>query len=230
MRDSMIFYRSFYEAINELPLENQGEIYSAIFDYSLNFNEPNLTGLSKTIFTLIKPQLDANNKRFENGKKGGRKKANVNQNRTKSKPKVNQKETKDEANNNVNVNNNVNSNDNNNKEKKEIFNFRKSLINLGFEELLVKDWLKVRKDKNASNTQTAFSAIENQVNDTQLNINEVLKVHVEKSWAGFKIKWYENELQKNKQNGQQVSNTKQAATYNRSEAINSLQTKFGGGH
>src|SRR5690606_38006761 len=107
MRDSIIFYRSFYEAIRELPYEVQGQIYTAIFEYSLNFNEVVLEGLPKTIFTLIKPQLDANNKRYENGKKGGRNK----QNETKTKPKDNQNETKTEANKNVNDNDNVNENE-----------------------------------------------------------------------------------------------------------------------
>lgn len=111
MRDSMVFYRSFYEAIKELPLDVQAKVYSAIFEYSLNFNEVVLEGLPKTIFTLIKPQLDANNKRFENGKKGGRKKVDNNQTETKSEPKQNQTETKTEPNNNVNVNDNDNDND-----------------------------------------------------------------------------------------------------------------------
>ena len=38
MRDSFIFYRSFYDAIKTLPPENQAKIYNAIFDYSLNQN------------------------------------------------------------------------------------------------------------------------------------------------------------------------------------------------
>jgi len=71
MRDLMIFYRSFYEALKELPKENQLELYNAIFEYSLDFKEVELSGLSKTIFTLIKPQLEANNKRYENGAKYG---------------------------------------------------------------------------------------------------------------------------------------------------------------
>ena len=106
----MVFYRSFYEAIKELPLDVQAKVYSAIFEYSLNFNEVVLEGLPKTIFTLIKPQLDANNKRFENGKKGGRKKVDNNQTETKSEPKQNQTETKTEPNNNVNDKDNVNEN------------------------------------------------------------------------------------------------------------------------
>lgn len=109
MRDSSIFYRSFYEAIKELPTNNQEELYTAIFEYSLNFNEVELTGLSKTIFTLIKPQLEANNKRFESG--------NIPKNkRTGSKDEAKEKQdvSELEANNNVNNNNNVNENVNNN--------------------------------------------------------------------------------------------------------------------
>ena len=59
-----------------------------------------------------------------------------------------------DTNNNVNNVNNVNND--NKKEKKEIFNFRKSLINLGAKEELVIDWLKVRKNKKATNTKTAL--------------------------------------------------------------------------
>ena len=114
MRDSAIFYRSFYESIKELSKQNQIDIYSAIFEFSFNDKKIELKGLSKSIFTLIKPQLEANNKRFENGKKGGRKRTkkepNPNQNLTKPEPKPNQNLTKPEPNKNVNVN--VNDNDN----------------------------------------------------------------------------------------------------------------------
>jgi hypothetical protein len=108
MRDSCIFYRSFYESINELPDTNKLEIYNAIFSYSLNFIEPELTGLSKSIFTLIKPQLDANIKRFNNGNAPKDK-----QNKSKSEAKPKQNKSKSEANNNVNDNNKDNDNENN---------------------------------------------------------------------------------------------------------------------
>jgi len=68
-RDSFIFYRSFYESINELDKETRVQIYDAIADYSLNLIEPNLKGIERSIFILIKPQLDANIKRFMNGSK-----------------------------------------------------------------------------------------------------------------------------------------------------------------
>lgn len=99
-RDTYIFYRSFYEAISELPEENQLDIYKSIAEYSLNFKEPKLSGISKTIWILIKPQLDANNKRFMNGKTPKKK------SKPEAKPK--QKVSKPEANNNNNNNNNNN--------------------------------------------------------------------------------------------------------------------------
>jgi len=72
MRDSIVFYRSFYEAIQDLPIEQQAQAYNAIFAYSLDESEPKLTGVVSTVFKLIKPQLDANQKRYTNGNKGGR--------------------------------------------------------------------------------------------------------------------------------------------------------------
>lgn len=101
-RDSFIFYRSFFEAINELPQESQSEIYHAISDYSLNRVEPKLSGVSKTVWILILPQLQANNKRFDNGKIP----------KKKSKPEANpkQKTSKPKANSNKNINVNKNEN------------------------------------------------------------------------------------------------------------------------
>jgi hypothetical protein len=106
MRDSMVFYRSFFEAIKDLNFEQQGIIFNAIFDYGLNFKEPKLEGICKTVWTLIKPQLDANIKKFHNGKQP-KEKQNI------SKPEANNKQniSKSEANVNVNVNDNVNVNE-----------------------------------------------------------------------------------------------------------------------
>ena len=128
MRDSFIFYRSFYEAIRDLPRDIQGEIYTAIMEYSLYGNETdNLKPIARSIFTLIKPQIDVNNKRFENGSKGGRpKKSTVdtdpkeNHTETKQKPKENQNATKAKPNNNDNVNDNYDiKKESSNEDKKE---------------------------------------------------------------------------------------------------------------
>lgn len=70
-RDSFLFYRSFYEAIQGLPKDIQLEIYTAAMEYGLNGVEPDdLKPVARGMFSLMKPVIDTNNKRFENGKKG----------------------------------------------------------------------------------------------------------------------------------------------------------------
>ena len=91
-RESIVFYRSFYEAIEQITdAETKVSIYKALFEYALNGNEIEVTGIAAALFTAFKPQIDKNNKRYENGLKGGRK---PNQTITKEEPKKNQTETK----------------------------------------------------------------------------------------------------------------------------------------
>jgi hypothetical protein len=56
-----------FESIKELPKENQAELYNAIFEYSLDFVEPSLSGLSLTIWRLIRPVLEKGNTNYING-------------------------------------------------------------------------------------------------------------------------------------------------------------------
>ena len=109
-KDSFIVYRSFYDAIKPLSDQDQLLLLKQIFEFGLNQKEIDLEPLPKAMFALIKPQLEANHKRYENGTKGGRPK-------TKEKPKDNQKITKEKPNKNKNVNVNVNKNVNKEKEK-----------------------------------------------------------------------------------------------------------------
>ena len=103
-RDSFIFYRSFYEAIKEVPAEAQLQIYKAISIYALEQEEIELSGIAKAIFSLVKPQLDANYKKYENGKQT--------KSKSKAKNKQNESKTGTNVNDNENVNVNVNVNDN----------------------------------------------------------------------------------------------------------------------
>ena len=61
-----LFKKSFYESIKELDLLDQVQIYNAIFNYQFENEESELKGICKSIFTLIIPQLEANNKRYLN--------------------------------------------------------------------------------------------------------------------------------------------------------------------
>ena len=111
MRESFVFYESFYLALSELSAAQQGKIYTAICRYALYGEEPELKGASSAVFKLIRPQIDANNRRYENGKKGGEHGIKggrpKNPKETPNKPLKNPKET-------PNVHVNVNDNDNDN--------------------------------------------------------------------------------------------------------------------
>lgn len=72
MRDAYVMYRSFWEAIKDLPDKEIAEIMKAISEYALNDVEPNVDGVIATIFKLVRPQIDANNRKYENGCKGAK--------------------------------------------------------------------------------------------------------------------------------------------------------------
>lgn len=72
------------------------------------------------------------------------------------------------------------------------FSFYNSMIKYGFEKNLVSEWLKVRKTKKATNSETAFNSFIKEVEKTNSNINDVLTECIVKSWSGFKSEWYKN--------------------------------------
>lgn len=98
-RDSFVFYRSFYESISTLDDEAQLQLYRAIVNYSLNQEEPILTGVALGFWTLIRPNLEANNKRWENGsqpkQKQNRSKTEANNKQNRSKTEANKDKDKD---------------------------------------------------------------------------------------------------------------------------------------
>lgn len=72
MTDGFVFYRSFAEALQDIPAEQFKDIVLALSSYALDGIEPdNLDAISKALFTLMRPQIDANAKRREAGRKGG---------------------------------------------------------------------------------------------------------------------------------------------------------------
>jgi hypothetical protein len=75
------------------------------------------------------------------------------------------------------------------KEEKRVFNFRKSLLDQGASSKLVADWLKVRKDGKASNTETALKKFITQVGKSGKSLNDILELCCEKSWKGFDASW-----------------------------------------
>ena len=102
--EGFIFHKSYWDAISNLPDDlSKCNIVKAICEYTFYDTEPNLDGIEKSIWLLIKPNLDSSSKRYrasvENGKKGGRPK------KTQEKPNNNLTKTQD--NNQVKPNQNL---------------------------------------------------------------------------------------------------------------------------
>lgn len=124
MKQSMVIYYSFYEAILDLPPKNQLEVFNAICKFGFTEEEPELTGISNTVFKLIRPQLEANNRKAAIGIANGSKGADYGHlggRPAKEKPPRNPQETPigglaetPKKPSNVNDNNNDNDNVNNN--------------------------------------------------------------------------------------------------------------------
>jgi len=70
-RESMVFFRSFHEALRPAPPELQAEVCMAVFAYAMDGEAPQgLTGTAEMAFLLIRPQVDANNRRWAKTAKG----------------------------------------------------------------------------------------------------------------------------------------------------------------
>ena len=79
MRNQFTFYRSFFEAVKDLPKKEQTTVLLAICDYALNGTAPELRSCAaRAVFRLIRPTLDASAKKAESGKLGGLSKREAN--------------------------------------------------------------------------------------------------------------------------------------------------------
>jgi len=176
MRESFVFYRSFFDAICELDDKKRLKMYDYIAKFALKNEEPEeINGICKQLFVLIKPQILANNvkmeqyqKDVENGKKGaeygklgGRPKKHKQEEKTppgfsKNNPLENP------INENVNVNDNVNENVNENENVN--VNAEKEKFNLFFN--------KYPKQVDEYKTFTLFDTI---INEKIVDFDELMK-------------------------------------------------------
>ena len=59
-REQFTFYRSYYEALKDLPEKERAKVLFAILDYALDEQTPNeSTGICSACFKLIRPTLDS---------------------------------------------------------------------------------------------------------------------------------------------------------------------------
>ena len=72
MSEGFTYYKSFYEGIQNLDDATYRRMNDALMRYALYGEEPELTGLEESLFISWKANIDASNRRKENGAKGGR--------------------------------------------------------------------------------------------------------------------------------------------------------------
>ena len=98
---SFVFYESFRDASRNLDDATRLALYEAIMDYSLYGEEPDEGNLvAAAMFKLVRPVLDTNAKRRENGRNGGRPASTDNQEESKQEPENEKAEPETEANGN----------------------------------------------------------------------------------------------------------------------------------
>ena len=200
-KKGFILYADQKELFSQLPDEIAGKLIKHIMAYVNDENPISDDILINIAFTPIKLQLKRDLIKFEEvkdrrsvaGKIGAEKRWQTIANDSKringiandSKPK--QTIAKIAVKDNVKV-----------KEKDiHIYSFYDSLIEYGFEKDLVTEWIKVRKDKGATNTQTAFKGFIKEVEKNGNDINFILRTCIERSWKGFHSDWMpkiQNEL------------------------------------
>ena len=82
------------------------------------------------------------------------------------------------------------------------FSFYNSMIKYGFDKNLVSDWLKVRKTKKSTNTETSFNSFIKEIEKRPCEINEILEFLVVSNWAALKWDWVDNKI--NEKNNQKT--------------------------
>lgn len=70
MCDSFVFYKSFMDALEYVPREEYCDCVSSLLNYAFYGESEPESPTAKMFMTLVIPQIDANTKRRENGKKG----------------------------------------------------------------------------------------------------------------------------------------------------------------
>ena len=96
-REQFTFYRSYYEALKDLPEKERAKVLFAILDYALDEQTPNeLTGVCSACFKLIRPTLDSGRIKAANRKNKTKTNEEQNENETETKPEQKRKEKEGE--------------------------------------------------------------------------------------------------------------------------------------
>jgi len=208
-KTSFVLYSDSKSIIDLMTNEQAGLLLKTLFAY-VNDENPIIDNSIAIVFEMIKLQLKRDLKKWEQTKEGrsiagkasaeAKKLAKLTQQTSTNLTNVDfvqQTSTNSTVSDSVNVSVSVNDSVNEIKENIEAlpdFSFYHSLIKYGGKKQLVSDWIKVRKNKRLTNTETAFNKFIKQVEKSGHSINEVLEKCIEKSWGGFESDWFKKDL------------------------------------
>lgn len=130
-RDTFICYKSFIDAAMQLNNEDRLKYYDRLVKYAIYWIDEKTTGLSETLFILVRPNLDSNNKKYKDWCKWWRPKKTTGYKN--KKPKEEEEEEVEEE---------VEVDDNKKKEKKILFLNKVFLTEKEYSSLVVDFWEK----------------------------------------------------------------------------------------
>lgn len=195
-KKSIVVYADWIKKFETLDDDEAGRLIKHFFRYVNDLNPVAPDRITEISFIdiesclkrdLVKWEKRAERSR-ENGKSGGRPPSQEKPKETQQVILKPEKPDSDNVNVSVNVNDVLLK-----KEPKEIFSFKNALIEFGFNENLVNDWLKVRKTKKATNTETALKKFIEQILKTNAPPNQIMELCIERSWSGYNSDWFEKE-------------------------------------
>ena len=189
-KKSFIAYSDWKDTFDALPDDKAGALIKHIFAY-VNDEDPQtddllINAVFPNIRNALKRDLVKWDNQYQQRVDAGKRSAEV---RKRNAALVNGRSVSST----VSVNDSVSVSVNDSvKIKKDKFSFKSSMIELGFEEKLITEWLDVRRKKKATNSETALNGFLKEVEKTGKEKNQMLRECVENSWAGFKSEWINN--------------------------------------
>lgn len=97
-REQFTFYRSYYDALKNLPEKERAKVLFAILEYALDEQEQNnLEGICAACFLLIRPTLDSGRIKAANRKNKAKTNEEQNENKAETKAEQNRKEKEKES-------------------------------------------------------------------------------------------------------------------------------------
>lgn len=208
-RKAIALLPDYLDKIELIPKEYRLSLYEAIAYYGIDGKDPSfddidnlkMQGFIEGLWIGIRKSLDNSIERRESGRKGGlngtgevknryhQEQSQANASYRKQSQPINNKE--------LNINNKTQEESTEKNPPPPSFNFKSELLFLGVTEQTASDFMTVRKQKKATNTQTAFSKIKAEVNKAVadgVTAEDCIKMAVENSWQGFSYEWYLNRV------------------------------------